>query len=184
MSVAYLAVLPELGTPVAGTDAAEASWHPVDAMLARRLPFDHHDILTAGVERARSKLEYTPIATAFAGETFTIAELRRVYEIIWGRQLDAGNFHRKVRAVAGFVEAISTSSRTGRGRPAAVYRSGAASSSTRRWCADDSVWTRRCAKRLKEPRNRAPCFAPVFNLRDRCMEGTCRVDQLQLIIAA
>ena len=126
VSVAHLAVLPSLPEPVAGTDATDASWQPVAAMLARRLPFDHHEILAVGVERARSKLEYTALATAFVDATFTIAELRRVYEIVWGRSLDPGNFHRKVVGSTGFVERTPAERSGGRGRPAAVFRAGGA----------------------------------------------------------
>ena len=39
--------------------------------------------LTDGVERARAKLEYAPLATAFCRDDFTVAELRRVYEVVW-----------------------------------------------------------------------------------------------------
>ena len=52
----------------------------------------------------RSKLEYTPLATAFVADEFTISELRTVYETVWGERLHAGNFHRKVLSVPGFVE--------------------------------------------------------------------------------
>lgn len=126
VAVAHLAVLPTLPEPVAGTDATEASWEPVEEVLERELPFDHHHILAAGVERARSKLEYTPLATAFVGPTFTIAELRQVYETVWGRGLDPGNFHRKVVSSPGFVERAAGERSGGRGRPAAVYRRGSA----------------------------------------------------------
>jgi hypothetical protein len=33
---------------------------------------------------------------AFVGTTFTMAELRAVYEAIWGGQLDAANFRRSL----------------------------------------------------------------------------------------
>ena len=127
VSVAYLAVLPALPPGVPGTDAVEAAWHPVEAMLARRLPFDHHAILAAGLERARSKLEYTTLATAFVGERFTIAELRRVYEVVWDRSLDPGNFHRKVLGSDGFVERTAGERGGPRGRPAVLYARGGAS---------------------------------------------------------
>jgi 8-oxo-dGTP diphosphatase len=124
VSVAYLGVLPSLPDPTAGTDAVSAAWHPVAEMLGRRLPFDHSPILELGVERARSKLEYTPLAAAFCEDSFTVAELRQVYEIVWGRAVDPGNFHRKVTGALGFVVATDDTRSGSRGRPAAVYRSG------------------------------------------------------------
>jgi len=128
VSVAYLALVPNLPEPVAGSDAAEAGWSPVDLLLEdrRKLAFDHHHILSDGVERARSKLEYSPVGTAFCPETFTINELRQVYETVWGCELDPRNFHRKITSTPGFVE--PTGERTTRqgGRPAALYRAGSA----------------------------------------------------------
>ncbi len=91
------------------------------------LAFDHARILADAVERARAKIEYTPLATAFLGETFTVSELRAVYETVWGAPLHAGNFHRKVLSVPGFVESTGeTDSRPGsRGGPRArLYRAG------------------------------------------------------------
>jgi len=126
VSVAYLALAPNLPTPVAGTDAAGARWSPVEDLLAgpRRLAFDHDQILRDGVERARAKLEYSPLAAAFCSAEFTIAELRRIYEAVWGTSLDPRNFHRKVTSTAGFVTpAGSTTTRDG-GRPAQLYRRG------------------------------------------------------------
>jgi 8-oxo-dGTP diphosphatase len=122
VTVAYLALAPDLPTPTAGTDAADAQWQPVGSL--RSLAFDHDRILADGLERARSKLEYTPLATAFCGPEFTVAELRRVYELVWGSELDPRNFHRKVTGVDGLlVSTGSTTSRDG-GRPAQLYRRG------------------------------------------------------------
>ena len=108
VSVAYLALLPDPPEPTAGSDAAAASWVSVGEVLAsRELAFDHAQILAAGVERARGKLEYSPIGTSFCTEPFTINELRQVYEAVWGVQLDPRNFHRKVTGAAGFLEPVS-----------------------------------------------------------------------------
>jgi 8-oxo-dGTP diphosphatase len=126
VSVAYLALAPDLPRPVAGTDAAAARWAPTDELLASadRLAFDHHRILADGVERARAKLEYTPLATAFCPQSFTIAELRRVYEAVWGTALDPRNFHRKVTHTPGFLLPVGQTTTRDGGRPAQLYRAG------------------------------------------------------------
>jgi 8-oxo-dGTP diphosphatase len=124
-SVAYLAFAPSLPDPSAGSDAAGAYWVSVDQ--ATDLAFDHDRILADALDRARSKLEYTPLATAFVGTEFTIGELRQVYAAVWGEDLHAGNFHRKVLSVPGFVESTGqTTARGGeRGGPKAkLYRAG------------------------------------------------------------
>ena len=69
------------------------------------MAFDHRRILHDGVERARAKLEYTTLGAAFCRAEFTVAELRRVYEIVWGRALDPRNFHRKVTGAERFLVA-------------------------------------------------------------------------------
>jgi 8-oxo-dGTP diphosphatase len=139
ISVAYLVFAPELPEPQAGSDAQAAAWVPVSSLglteggggqrpgTTRKLAFDHARILADGLERARSKLEYTPLATAFVAEGFTISELRAVYETVWGERLHAGNFHRKVLSVPGFVESTGETTETGgpRGGPRArLYRRG------------------------------------------------------------
>jgi 8-oxo-dGTP diphosphatase len=125
VSVAYLAFAPSLPDPRAGGDASGAFWVPVDE--AGGLAFDHAAILADGLDRARAKLEYTPLATAFVGPEFTIGDLRAVYAAVWGEELHAGNFHRKVLSVPGFVD--STGATTGRGGErggprARLYRAG------------------------------------------------------------
>ena len=128
VSVAYLALAPNLPTPVGDTDAARAYWMPVHELAGRRLAFDHADIIRDGLERARSKLEYTTLATTFCPELFTLSELRRVYEVVWGVRLDARNFQRKVLSTEGFVVPTGEIRRGEAGRPARLYRRGPAGS--------------------------------------------------------
>ncbi|WP_042417661.1 NUDIX hydrolase [Streptacidiphilus anmyonensis] len=93
----------------------------------RELAFDHAQILADALDRARAKLEYTPLATAFLAPEFTVPELRAVYEEIWGEKLHPGNFHRKVLSVPGFVESTGETAERGgsRGGPRArLYRAG------------------------------------------------------------
>ena len=130
VTIAYLAVLRDVGAVVAGSDAAAAALIPVSAVLNGKidLAFDHLRIVRDAVERARVELEVSGIATAFVGTTFTMAELRAVYEAIWGVQLDAANFRRSVVAEDGWVIPTGRRARPGPagGRPAELYRAGRA----------------------------------------------------------
>jgi 8-oxo-dGTP diphosphatase len=124
VTVSYLAIAPSLPVPTAGSDARAAGWLPVDSVPP--LAFDHDEILADALERARDKLEYTTLATAFCADTFTIGELRRVYEVVWGIPLDPRNFNRKVTGTDGFVVPTGETRSPDTGRPAALYRQGPA----------------------------------------------------------
>jgi 8-oxo-dGTP diphosphatase len=128
VTIAYLAVLREVGEIVAGTDAAEARLVPVSEALNGKidLAFDHRQILLDAVERVRADLELTGIAAAFVGPTFTIAELRTVFEAVWGVQLDGANFRRSVVTEDGWVIPTGRRARPGApgGKPAELFRAG------------------------------------------------------------
>ncbi|MFE4670605.1 NUDIX domain-containing protein [Streptomyces sp. NPDC056716] len=126
VSVAFAALLPEPPEPRGGGDAAQARWMPYAD--ARPLAFDHDRILADAHERVGAKLEYTCLATAFCPPEFTLGELQRVYEGVWGTPLDRPNFRRKVLATPGFVAPVPGAARLtgGRGKPAALYRAGTA----------------------------------------------------------
>ncbi|GAA2512659.1 NUDIX hydrolase [Winogradskya humida] len=125
VSVPYLAIMPDLPIPTAGSDASTAAWMPVEEVRAG-LAFDHDLILDEAVERARRRLELTTIATAFCPAEFTIGDLRNVYEVVWGETLDPRNFSRKVTGTEGFVEPTGGRRMPVTGRPAALYRAGGA----------------------------------------------------------
>ncbi|RBQ21386.1 NUDIX hydrolase [Spongiactinospora rosea] len=120
LSVAYLGLAPDLP---ASTEA-HMSWRPLTELS--EMAFDHRRIMLDGIERARSKLEYTSLGAAFCPPAFTVAELRRVYEIVWGRTLDPRNFHRKVTKAEGFLVPTGHSTTRDGGRPAMLYRRGPA----------------------------------------------------------
>jgi 8-oxo-dGTP diphosphatase len=128
VTVAYVAVRREVSEVVGGTDAAAAAVIPVSDALSGKieLAFDHARILRDAVERVRSDLDLTGMATAFVGPTFTLAELRTVYEAVWGVQLDPANFRRSVVTDDGWVIPTGRRARPGAtgGKPAELYRAG------------------------------------------------------------
>jgi 8-oxo-dGTP diphosphatase len=132
VSVAYVAFAPDVPAPIAGSDADLARFWPVSELGARegpQLAFDHARIIADGVERARAKIEYTPLAAAFLEEPFTLSELRAIYEEVWGLPQDPSNFRRKVLRLEGFVTPvgeIAPPRGAQGGRPAELYRRGPA----------------------------------------------------------
>ncbi|MGH3137193.1 MAG: NUDIX hydrolase [Gaiellaceae bacterium] len=128
VTVGYIAVLRDVGAIEAGTDAADAALIPVSDVLNGKLQlaFDHQRIVRDAIERVRVELEASGVATAFVGQTFTMAELRAVYEAIWGVQLDAANFRRSILAEDGWVVPTGRRARPGAtgGKPAELFRAG------------------------------------------------------------
>ena len=119
---AYLALLPNEGAaPQQGTGAVEAEWLRVaDVLRKGRLAFDHIEILSAAVERLRSKAEYTSLPAFLLAEPFTLPQLQRTYEVVLGRAVDKSGFRTRTLAAqflveAGYLEGDSN-------RPAMGYR--------------------------------------------------------------
>lgn len=128
VSVAYLALAAEAPvlSPTHRTlfvDAAEVATWP-----AERFAYDHAAIIVDALERTRSRLEYTSLATALLPSPFTVGELRGVYEAVWDVALDPANFRRKVLSTSGFVLPVAGVSPSGPsgGRPARRFRDGGA----------------------------------------------------------
>ena len=120
VSVAHFALIPS-DEPIrsgGGSDAASASWHPMNRLPS--LAFDHQEIISYALRRLRYKLEYTAVGFELLPEAFTLTELQQTYEIILGEELDKRNFRRRILD-AGVIEA-TPHKRTGEGRPARLYR--------------------------------------------------------------
>jgi 8-oxo-dGTP diphosphatase len=128
VTVAYLAVTPDVGELAAGTDAADAQLLPVARVIDGQLPlaFDHQRIVDDAVRYASERLEVGDLATAFVGPTFTLTELKSVYEAVWGEPLDAANFRRSLatQTAEPYVEPTGRRSAPGPdgGRPPELFR--------------------------------------------------------------
>ena len=136
VSVAYYALIsPDKAKGIrAGDDATDAKWASVAGELLdvrdmykrmQVLAFDHTDILHMGLDRIRGKIDYAPIAFELVPPTFTVAELRRVYEAVQGRTYDPANFTKRFRRmVADGILVQAPGHKQGRagGRPAKVYK--------------------------------------------------------------
>ena len=118
LATAYLGLVP-LG--IDPRVPADTRWHRVDALPATA--FDHGAIVLAGRDRLRGKLSYSNIGFALAPESFTLAELRDVYEAALGYEVSATNLKR-VLLRRGAIESLGRRRAHGPagGRPAELYR--------------------------------------------------------------
>jgi 8-oxo-dGTP diphosphatase len=99
------------------SEGENVRWFPADDLPV--LAFDHNRIVEYALWRLRTKMEYSRIARAFLGETFTLTELREVHEAVLGRRLDPANFRRQVEPTLMPTDAVVTG---GRHRPPRLYR--------------------------------------------------------------
>jgi 8-oxo-dGTP diphosphatase len=117
VTVAYLAVVPEIGGLSAGTDAVAAEVFPIDMIRSGELDiaFDHEQIIQDAVGHVADELETSDIATSFLPKEFTLFQLRNVYESFWGSKFDGANFRRNLVEVTNpYVVELLTKDERGR----------------------------------------------------------------------
>ena len=124
-SVAHVAFAPNLAEPRAGSDAASARWFDMDALSGLDLAFDHAVIVADALERVRSKLEYTTLATSFVAEPFSLDQLYAVYTAVWGGPPHLHDWQRRVIATDGFVRLAEGQTCVAGAPGRALYRRGA-----------------------------------------------------------
>ena len=125
VSVAWLAVLPRPAVPERGTDRPGPPG-------ARRTGCSDVDGSPSTTGRSWGTASSGPGPSwstptsppPSSSRSSPIAQLREVYEVVWGHPLDAGNFHRKVTKTDGFVSPTGRRQSAGRGRPAELFTAG------------------------------------------------------------
>lgn len=116
-SVAYYALVEEEHLAPALRKGAVVQ--PVEAV--RDLPFDHDAILAKAVERLRNKGAYSSLPAFLLPPTFTLPQLREVYEKVMGVPLNDSAFRRKIEELK-FIEPVEGAFSTVSARPARLYR--------------------------------------------------------------
>lgn len=120
ITVAYYALAPyrEI-SHVQTEEVAEARFFSVDELP--QMAFDHKLIIEKGFERLRKKIGYSNVAFGLLPEYFSLSEIQRIYEIIYGHSLDKRNF-RKWMMSSGLLEETEKKSVGEAHRPALLYR--------------------------------------------------------------
>jgi 8-oxo-dGTP diphosphatase len=121
LSVTYFALLnASQPTPVqAGRGVQDVAWFPADELP--QLAFDHALIAAYARRRLAQKLTYTPLAFHVLPETFTLGDLRTLYEAVEQRRYDPSNFPKQMLARWDLAPVPGVRDRRSR-RPARLYR--------------------------------------------------------------
>lgn len=115
VTVAYLALLGEDSVP----DHLRRDLHPVGDLP--QLAFDHDDIAKLAVAHLRNKAAYSSLSAYLLPPTFTIDELRRVYEQVMDEPLNKSVFREQI-VRQGFIELTGEQEERVKHRPAKLWR--------------------------------------------------------------
>jgi len=116
-SVAYYALVNK--DTVALRMNAGARLVPVDEV--GELGFDHNEILDFALKRLQDKSSYSALPCYLLPKEFTLTELQETYELVMKERLEKSSFRRKLEDM-GFLEVLEGQFRTGKHRPAQLYR--------------------------------------------------------------
>jgi len=71
-----------------------AKWWPVSNLP--KLIFDHHEMVNSSLLSLQNKASSGLVGKELLGDTFTITNLKKLYEAIYQKNLDSGNFRKKI----------------------------------------------------------------------------------------
>jgi 8-oxo-dGTP diphosphatase len=121
VSVAYYALIKSTKHILKISEhATEVSWVEVGDAVTRDLAFDHHEILTYAIQRLRNKIQYEPIGFDLLPTYFTMGELHKLYEVVYGREIDRRNFNKKLIGT-GLLKKTTFKNNPKVGRKAILY---------------------------------------------------------------
>lgn len=120
VAVVYIALVPwEKLSRTEQENNPESWWEPV--LSAKKLAYDHDEVLSAAIKRLRSRATYTTILAKLLPKEFTLTDLENTYSVILGAGLDKRNFRKKILKL-DIVTPVVGKFTGGRFRPAQLYK--------------------------------------------------------------
>lgn len=82
--------------------AAEVAFFAVDDLP--KLVYDHQEIITFARKKLINELTHTDIAKTLLPPLFTMSDLQKVYEAVFGKKLDKRNFQKRLFRVSDIID--------------------------------------------------------------------------------
>ena len=96
----------------------DAEWR--DIRNIPELAFDHNEILVSSLEVLRKRIKETDLLRNLYPEGFTMPEIQKVYESIFGKTYDRRNFRKKLLST-GMIEETNRVEKFSGNKPAKIY---------------------------------------------------------------
>ncbi|MFA9370887.1 MAG: NUDIX domain-containing protein [Labilibaculum antarcticum] len=96
-----------------------AHWWPINKLP--EMIFDHKNMVEEALERLQKKASFDLVGEELLYEMFTLLQLRNLYEAIFQREFDPGNFRKKVLSL-GRLEKLDIKNTTESKKGAYYYR--------------------------------------------------------------
>ena len=93
-------------------------WYPVNKV--KNLAFDHDTILRKGLAALRRKLQHEPIGFEMLPPKFTLSQLQKLYEVVFGTEFDKRNFRKKISKMK-YLEQLDEKQQDVSHKPARYY---------------------------------------------------------------
>ncbi len=95
VSVGYFALVNQEYATARLSDDYSAHW--VTLTELPELIFDHSEMVAAALQQLRYRATHEPVGFELLPNRFTLSQLQTLYEAIFGRPIDSGNFRRRLR---------------------------------------------------------------------------------------
>ncbi|MBO6183865.1 MAG: NUDIX hydrolase [Chryseobacterium sp.] len=98
VSIGYYALYnPDNANLVVDELSEKCEWISLSQLSEIELAMDHREIIEKALLTLRERISYKPIGYNLLPEKFTLSELQKLYETILGKELNRGNFYRKIK---------------------------------------------------------------------------------------
>ncbi|MCY0968361.1 NUDIX hydrolase [Chryseobacterium wangxinyae] len=98
VSIGYYALYnPDNAKLIVDEFSEKCEWIYLSQLSEIDLAMDHREIIDKALLTLRERISYKPIGYNLLPEKFTLSELQKLYETILGKELNRGNFYRKIK---------------------------------------------------------------------------------------
>jgi len=95
-------------------------WFYLSQLPDIEMAMDHREIVQKALLTLREKISIKPIGLNLLPEKFTLSELQKLYEAILGKELNRGNFYRKIKNL-GILKKLDEQRRGGAHKAPDLY---------------------------------------------------------------